>query len=102
MIRAIVNYITKPPPIPTAYLDGALYALAAWFTFSQFYLGGDDAAKYIDPLLKFWILYGIGSGAAVVLAVKGFRSTAFANYKSEKADQSEIPPVEPKEKQTQP
>ena len=102
MIRAIVNYITKPPPIPTAYLDGALYCGIAFFGALAAGFGSDEAAKYVAPAMLFWLRTACGVSSATLLALKMFRSTAFADHKNSQAAQlSEIPPVEPKEKQTQ-
>lgn len=69
-------------------VDGLLYVLVAWFTFNQSYFGGDEAAKYISPLTKFWLNWGIGSGAVIVAALKMFRSTTYADHtKQEKEKQ---------------
>ena len=81
MIRAAQQYLAS---IPAVFIDGTLYALVMWLLFSQSYLGGDEAAKYITPTLKFWINYGIGSLAAVAGAVKMFRSTSYSEHQQAK------------------
>ena len=70
--------------IPSLFIDGVLYGSIAWFVFSQSYLGGDEAAKWIEPRAKFWLLYWIGSAGTVSGAMKMFRSTAFSQYQTEK------------------
>lgn len=84
MIRALYNYFNRIPPVPSAFIDGFLYITIAWLIFSQSYLGGDEAAKWIDPATKFWINYVIGSLAAATGALKMYRSTGFAEHQKEK------------------
>jgi len=69
------------------FIDGLLYALIAWFTFNQAYFGGDEAAKYIEPMTKFWLNWVIGSGASLVASIKMYRSTAFAKHQAKKEGQ---------------
>jgi hypothetical protein len=81
MIKATANYFKSIPPV---FIDGALYALIAWFTFNQSYLGGDEAAKYIDAKTKFILNWVIGSGATIFASIKMFRSTTFSEHREEK------------------
>jgi len=80
MIAAIQKYFTSVPPM---FIDGALYALIAWFTFNQAYFGGDEAAKYIEPETKFWLNWVIGSSASLFAAIKMFRSTSYSEHLEE-------------------
>jgi len=80
MIAAIQKYFTSVPPM---FIDGALYAMIAWFTFNQAYFGGDEAAKYIDPETKFWLNWIIGSSASLFAAIKMFRSTSYSEHLEE-------------------
>jgi len=77
MLARLANYLAGIPPV---FLDGILYSGIAWLLFSQSYLGGDEAAKYINPALKFWINYAVGSLAAIAGALKMFRSTSYADH----------------------
>ncbi len=81
MIRAVSNYLSS---IPAIFIDGTLYAAIAWLLFSESYLGGDEAAKYVSPVVKFWINYAIGSGAAIAGSIKMFRSTAYGEHQQAK------------------
>lgn len=81
MIKAFQKYLYSLPPV---FIDGILYAMIAWFTFNQSYLGGDEAAKWIEPETKFWINWMIGSGATIFAAIKMFRSTTFAEHQAQK------------------
>ncbi len=85
MILAIQKYLASISPV---FIDGTLYVLIAWFTFNQSYLGGDEAAKYVDASVKFWMNWVIGSGATVFAATKMFRSTTYAEHQSQKKSQT--------------
>lgn len=84
MIRAFYSYVTKPPPIPAAYLDGGLYILIALFTALNSAFGSDEAAKYIADWVLFWLRTACQAAVASLLALKMFRSTAFASHLEEK------------------
>lgn len=85
MIRAMHKYFGSIPPV---FLDGTLYALIALLIFNQTYFGGDEAAKYVSPVAKFWINWAIGSSATLFGAIKMFRSTAFAEHRDAKKMES--------------
>lgn len=66
-----------------------LYALIAFFAFSQTTFGGDEAAKYISPLWLFILKYLAGAGSSILLAIKMFCSTTFSDYMAKvKADKT--------------
>ncbi len=81
MIKAFQKYLYSLPPV---FIDGVLYVMIAWFMFNQSYLGGDEAAKWIEPEVKFWINWLIGSGATIFASIKMFRSTTFAEHQAQK------------------
>lgn len=81
MLKAAANYFAS---IPSVFIDGFLVVLVAWFVFNQSYFGGDEAAKYIEPAIKFWLNWFIGSGAIICGAIKGYRSTTFAQHQQQK------------------
>lgn len=74
--------------IPDAHIDCTLFALIAFFIFAQGYCGGDEAAKFLSPQVKFWVNFVLGSGGAVCGSVKMFRSTAYAQHKEKKDAES--------------
>ncbi len=78
MLKTLSKYFGG---IPDAHIDAALYSLIAWVIFSQTFLGGDEAAKYIDATLKFWLNYAFGSLGAASGAIKMYRSDGFSKYK---------------------
>jgi hypothetical protein len=90
VIRWLHRYFATVSP---AFIDGLLYAMLAWFLYNQGYFSGDEAAKYIDPVTKFWLNWVIGSGAVICTAVKMFRSTTFAEHvENKKKEGGTAPP----------
>lgn len=88
MIKWASNYFGSISP---CFIDGTLYALIAFLIFSQSYLGGDEAAKYVSAAIKFWLNYIVGGLGAFLGAVKMFRSTAFAEHQDTKTTKSYTP-----------
>ncbi len=66
--------------LPPVFIDGLLYALVALFAFLETQFGSDEAAKFIAPYLLFWLKLLAGASATTTLAIKLFRSTAFADH----------------------
>lgn len=83
MIRAIHQYFTKIPPIPSAYIDGCLYVAIAWFSAWTAAFSTDEAAKYISDEALFWLRSFCATNSAMLLALKMFRSTSFGDHKKE-------------------
>ena len=81
MLRAAARYFGG---IPAVFIDGALYTGIAWFMFNQVYLGGDEAAKWMEASVKFWLNWVIGSIVTMLTAVKTFRSTGYAKHQEDK------------------
>lgn len=81
MIRAAQQYFAS---IPAVFIDGLLYVLIAFFGFWTGSLSSDDSGKYISPRILWWGKQALGSVAAALLAVKMFRSTAFADHQQQK------------------
>jgi hypothetical protein len=89
MIARIATYLGALPPV---FIDGTLYTLVLWFTFNQSYFGGDEAAKFMTPAIKFWLNWVIGSGAVCCGAIKMFRSTSYADHQKKKTGDTEFLP----------
>lgn len=92
MIRSVVNYVQKPPPIPAAYIDGFLYCAIALFGFFSTSFGTDEAAKYVAPITLFWLRTVTGAASAAFLALKMFRSTTFSQHVEERKNESPLAP----------
>lgn len=67
-------------------IDGLIVTFLGGFIYSQSYLASEEAFKYVEPYLLFWFKYGFGLGAAVLIALKSFRSTEYANHLQQKKD----------------
>lgn len=65
--------------ITPTQLDGTLYVLIAVFGAIQTFFSSDDAYKYVNPYILFWIKGASGFALAGVSALKMFRSTAYAD-----------------------
>jgi|ERR1044071_10006759 hypothetical protein len=59
-------------------IDGWTYVLIAFFGAWAAALSTDEAAKYIAPVCLFWMRSVCASLSASLLALKMFRSTAYA------------------------
>jgi hypothetical protein len=66
------------------FIDGATYVAIALFTALATSFGSDEAAKYVCPQALFWIRLACGAISASLLALKMYRSTAFAEAVAEK------------------
>lgn len=62
------------------WIDSVLYVGIGMFTFMQGFLSSDEAYKYIDPYLLFWLKLCVGSLAAGAASLKMYRSTGFAEH----------------------
>lgn len=65
-------------------LDATIYVTIAVTAFLMTQLGSDEAAKYIDAQLLFYLKSVTGSLSAGALSLKMFRSETFSNWKKEK------------------
>lgn len=86
MLRAIQNYLMEIKPV---YLDGFIYIGMATTGVNAAMLSSDNAAKYIDPMWLFYLLWINGIADAVLLSIKMYRSTSFADHKEEKRKEGE-------------
>jgi hypothetical protein len=81
MLKAVSKYFSD---IPGVFIDGVLYCAISWFIFAQGFLGGDEAAKWLEPETKFWLNFFIGSGGCIAGSLKMFRSSTYADHQAEK------------------
>jgi len=66
------------------WTDGVLYAGVAASGYLTGFFSSDDASKYVDAMILFWIKGFVGTVAAVLLAAKMYRSTAYADAQHQK------------------
>lgn len=74
------------PVISTAMLDMWIYIGIAFFAAWSAAFGTDEAGKFIELNILFWLKSGCLSISGSLLAAKMFRSTAFAEHQKEKKD----------------
>lgn len=65
------------------FVDGSLYFLATVFSAFQTFLSLDDSAKWIDPVILFWVKGVLGSLLSGFLGLKAYRSTKLAQGQHE-------------------
>lgn len=65
-----------------------LYCAIAFFTALSGGMSTDEAAKYISPVVLFWIRTVCTVSGATLLAAKMFLSTSYADYRAKKAGSS--------------
>jgi hypothetical protein len=85
MIARFINYISGG--ITPAQLDGALYIMIAVCGAVQTFFSSDEAYKYINPYILFYIKCGAGIVLAAVGALKMFRSTTYSDHLKDKKDE---------------
>lgn len=78
MIGRLINWLCAG--VTPIQLDGTLYMLIAAFGSIQTFFSSDEAYKYVDPYVLFWIKALTGTLLAVVGALKMFRSTSYAEH----------------------
>lgn len=85
MRRFLDRLIKLYSSIPPMMVDGAIYTCLQGLTFLSTAVSGEDAYKYINPYVLFWLKILFGEGATVLLALKTFRSKAYSEYHLHKA-----------------
>ncbi len=79
-IDSLKGLLTVPPVI----IDGNLYVWLAVMQAMQLGFGSDEASKFYEPSTIFHVRLGINCISAGLLALKMYRSTAYADQKAEK------------------
>lgn len=71
-------------------IDGWTYVAIAFFGAAAAAFGSDEAAKYIEPMYLFWLRTFCTIAGASFLALKMFRSTAYADSKTETETETKV------------
>lgn len=79
----IQNYMAGVKPV---IIDGTIAMLVTAFIFSQMFFSDDSAYHYVNIFMLYWLKYGFGLGAAVLMALKNFRSTDYAAHLQNQKD----------------
>lgn len=97
MIRRFFNYFSGIKPV---WIDGSIYVMMAITGVNAAMMSSDNAAKYIDYKTLFYLMWINGILDAGLLALKMFRSTAFADHKQQVKEDTQFisrnpPPPKP-------
>jgi Flp pilus assembly protein protease CpaA len=87
MLLKLQQYFIKVHP---AFTKGFVSICIGFFIFQQMWFGGDDAAKYIEPHILFWLNWLLGS-CAIILNQTRDALSAYFNDKTKEA--KTIPPT---------
>ena len=63
-----------------AFIDGLLLMVSAFLTAWLTYISTEEAYKYVNPVVLFWIKVGFGSSSSAIQALVAFRNKQFAEY----------------------
>lgn len=85
MIKKFFNYFAGIKPV---WIDGSIYVMMAVTSANAAMLSSDNAAKYISAQVLFYMLWGNLVVDGGLLALKMFRSTAFADHKQQVKDET--------------
>ncbi len=69
--------------IPSMYIDGLIVFLVAGLTSLSLGFTNDDAYKYVNPVLLYWLKLSIGSTASGLVALQSFRNNVFADHRKQ-------------------
>lgn len=84
MIRWMHKYFSGIPPVVT---DGFIIVMVQALTFLSVQFATDEAAKFISATTLFWTKVVVGELVSIFLAIKMYRSTAFAQHQDEKKEE---------------
>lgn len=84
------NWLFKPVTV-----DGFLWVSIALFGCMQSMLTNDDAYKYVDARVLFWMKFIVACAAASAAALKAFRSTTYAQHLSDEPKPEPQPEPKP-------
>lgn len=84
-IKYLIPETAKLKPV---HIDGALYVLIALFGAVSGIFSSDDAYKYVNPYVIFWLKAAVEIALAGVGSLKMFRSTSYAEHVAGK-----VPPI---------
>lgn len=83
MLLRFQRYLASIPPV---FLDGCIAVNIAVLATMSIYFATDEAAKYIDPAVRFWLLLAVGCSLQGSHALAKFRDRAYGKHMDEKVD----------------
>lgn len=91
MIKGLATYLST---VPSVFIDGLTYVAIAFFGAWGVAFSSDEAAKFLDAFLLFWLKAACASLSGSLLALKMYRSTQFADHQQAKKGDT-YPPFKP-------
>lgn len=76
----MMKHIKLLMQIPPVFTDGFLCMVAALCAAVLTYLSTEEAYKYNNPVLLFWLKIALGSSLAGINALVGFRSKTYSQH----------------------
>lgn len=76
-IRSFYQSFAGVPPI---FLDGCLAVGIAFLTALSLGLAQEDSYKYVNPVLRFWLVLGTGAAVQGLHALSKFRDGTFTKH----------------------
>jgi len=77
MLKAVQKYFSEIPPV---FLDGCIAVNIAVLATMSMYFSTEEAAKYIDPQVRFWLLLGVGCSLQGMHALSKFRDGTYGRH----------------------
>lgn len=87
MIKRFFQYFSGVKPV---WIDGSIYVMMAVTSANAGMLSSDNAAKYISAETLFYLLWVNIALDGALLALKMFRSTAFADHKLQEKNDTDF------------
>lgn len=88
MLRRVMTWLAGD--ITPVQLDGWIYVLIAFFAAIFATFSDDTVYKYCNPTLAYWTEHLSGWAGAALLALKMYRSTAYADHLKKQATQDAL------------
>ena len=87
MIHRLQEYFASVSP---TFIDGLLYVMIAVFGAGVASFTSEEAYKYINPYVLYWLTETSKWGLAAVTALKMFRSTSYAEHQEKKKEERKV------------
>lgn len=90
----MMKHIRALMQIPPVFTDGFLCIIAAGCTASLTYVSQEEAYKYINPTMLYYLKWILGVSGTMISALAGFRSKVYGQHLQQvKADATGVAQV---------
>lgn len=83
MLLRLHRYLAAVPPV---FLNGCIAVNIAILATMSMYFSTDEAAKYIEPQVRFWLLLAVGCTLQGMHALSKFRDRSYSDHMDNKPD----------------